>query len=381
MASLRTRYVPALAFLVCLELSILLPARADVLRVSPDSPAILPSILPAADDTNINFPSIIAVPPWLRARGALGAYYMYFSSHKGAHVRVAYADSVEGPWTVHPNGTDITLDRVAAVNNDSYDPAKGHTASPEAWVDPAAYQVRMYYHFRLLGLGHQAGYAYSEDGLHWSLTPGAVHPRPYLRRFVLPNVGHGPGGAGGEYMIDRDLGVYRVVTKDQFSGRPMAFELVNRLLGNVLANLSLINGDGETGLVRHVGVDLLPNPLAPTSVRVYATRIGDAPERIVATRVALRDCALPVAACLYRDPSHWAATEAVEVLRPATFHEGAGEPVVPSAKGDGPAYRVNQLRDPAPYYDAGSGRHYLAYAIGGEFGIALAQLTGADIEP
>jgi hypothetical protein len=240
----------------------------------------------------------------------------------------------------------------------------------------------MYYHFRLLGLGHQAGYAYSEDGLHWSLTPGAVHPRPYLRHFVLPTVGSGPGSSGGgEYMIDRDLGVYRVVTKDQFTGRPMAFELVNQLLGNVLANLSLINGDGETGLVRHVGVDLLPNQLAPTSIRVYATRIGDSPERIVATRLALRDCALPVPACQYRDPSLWAATEAVEVLRPATFYEGANEPVVPSAKGDGPAYRVNQLRDPAPYYDAGSGRHYLAYAIGGEFGIALAQLTGADIEP
>ena len=168
-------------------------AAGEIVRM-PGSPAILPKMMPSSDGDNINFPSIIAVPPWLRAQGAPGAYYMYFSSHKGSYIRLAYADSVEGPWTVHTNGTDLTLYGVAAVNND---PAKGHTASPDVWVDPAAHQVCMYNHFRQLGLGHQAGYSYSEAGLHWSLTPGAVHPRPYLRRFVLPMVGSGSGSSDG----------------------------------------------------------------------------------------------------------------------------------------------------------------------------------------
>jgi hypothetical protein len=66
------------------------------------------------------------------------------------------------PWIVHSNGTDLTLAPVAAINNDTYD-SKGRTASPgEAWIDPTARQIRLYY-FRLLG--HQAAYAYNGDGI------------------------------------------------------------------------------------------------------------------------------------------------------------------------------------------------------------------------
>ena len=77
------------------------------------------------------------------------------------------------------------------------------------------------------------------------------------------------------------------MTKDQFMGRPMAFELENQLLGNVLVNLTLINGDGEIGLVRHVGVDLLPNLLVPTSLQFYATCIGNSPKCIITTHLAV----------------------------------------------------------------------------------------------
>jgi hypothetical protein len=47
---------------------------------------------------NINGPSVIRVPKWVRT--PLGKYYMYFSHHKGNHIRMAFANKPEGPWTI-----------------------------------------------------------------------------------------------------------------------------------------------------------------------------------------------------------------------------------------------------------------------------------------
>jgi hypothetical protein len=46
------------------------------------------------------------VPDWLP--NPLGKYYLYFSHHKGDYIRMAYADSLAGPWTVYEPGT-LTL--------------------------------------------------------------------------------------------------------------------------------------------------------------------------------------------------------------------------------------------------------------------------------
>ena len=51
---------------------------------------------------NINGPTIIRGPSWIEQ--PLGRYYMYFAHHMGAYVRLAYADSIAGPWTVHEPG-------------------------------------------------------------------------------------------------------------------------------------------------------------------------------------------------------------------------------------------------------------------------------------
>jgi len=47
---------------------------------------------------NINGPSVIRVPKWINK--PLGKYYMYFSHHKGNHIRMAFANKPEGPWTI-----------------------------------------------------------------------------------------------------------------------------------------------------------------------------------------------------------------------------------------------------------------------------------------
>jgi hypothetical protein len=61
-------------------------------------PILRPDMIPRTDDehsTNLNFPSLIRVPDWIDQ--PLGRYYLYFSSHHGLYIRLAYADQVEGP--------------------------------------------------------------------------------------------------------------------------------------------------------------------------------------------------------------------------------------------------------------------------------------------
>ena len=46
---------------------------------------------------NANGPTVIRVPAWVQR--PLGRYYMYFAHHSGTFIRLAYADSLRGPWT------------------------------------------------------------------------------------------------------------------------------------------------------------------------------------------------------------------------------------------------------------------------------------------
>jgi hypothetical protein len=94
---------------------------------------------------------------------------------------------------------------------------------------------------------------------------------------------------------------------------------------------------------------------------VFFTRVGDAPERIVCSKVHTSS----------PDWTRWAPTPPVEVLRPEKPWEGVKQPVEPSVRGESPL-PVRQLRDPAVFED--EGRLYLLYSVAGEQGIAIAEL-------
>jgi hypothetical protein len=51
---------------------------------------------------NVNGPTVVRVPPWVEK--PLGRYYMYFANHMGTFIRLAYADSIAGPWRIHEPG-------------------------------------------------------------------------------------------------------------------------------------------------------------------------------------------------------------------------------------------------------------------------------------
>ncbi|MCY4122873.1 MAG: hypothetical protein OXG72_18340, partial [Acidobacteria bacterium] len=67
-----------------------------------DGPIITPD-MDGRMGSNIAGPSLIRVPDWVE--NPLGRYYLYFADHRGVYIRLAYADDLAGPWTMHEPGT------------------------------------------------------------------------------------------------------------------------------------------------------------------------------------------------------------------------------------------------------------------------------------
>src|SRR5438045_878998 len=123
-----------------------------------DKPIVAPGLHPSIG-VNIQGPSMIRVPDWIEGR--LGDYYLYFADHKGRYIRLAYADHLAGPWTIHPPGSlhleqsqflteppKVTPERLAEfearltqngvmLSHDLLsDLTTPHIASPDVHVDP-----------------------------------------------------------------------------------------------------------------------------------------------------------------------------------------------------------------------------------------------------
>ena len=81
---------------------------------------------------NVNGPSLIQSPGWISR--PLGRYYLYFAHHQGDHIRLAYSDTLEGPWRVYQPGT-LRLEQSYCYN---------HIASPDVHVDETNRQVRLF---------------------------------------------------------------------------------------------------------------------------------------------------------------------------------------------------------------------------------------------
>ena len=106
--------------------------------------------------------------------------------------------------------------------------------------------------------------------------------------------------------------------------------------------------------MRHGAVMIQGNQLI-----VFYTRVGDAPERIMALTVTLDN-----------DWLNWNESEPIDVIQPEKDYEGIEYPNEPSNYGA--STRVQQLRDPCIFTE--NGKAYLFYSIAGEMGIAMAEL-------
>ena len=307
-----------------------------------DDPIIRPH-MDARMGSNINGPSLVRVPDWIE--DPLGRYYLYFAAHKGAYIRLAFADDLAGPWHMHTPGTlALGASHFATERPDAAAVSEGkrreaawtverdhlhpHIASPDVHVDHDRREIRMYYHGMLDDGEQRTRVAVSTDGVAFDARPellGNSYFRVFLHRgwhyaLVMP----------GELRRSRD-------GLTAFESGPVLF-----------------CPEMRHAAVRHSG----------EALDVFWTRVGDAPERILHSRVRLEG-----------DWIAWRDEGARAVLEPERAWEGSDLRAEPSARGEVEGL-VRQLRDPCVYEE--EGRTYLLYSGGGESGVGIAEVLELD---
>jgi len=313
------------AALACAAAPRWLEAQAVRVERLGDGPIIGPH-MDARMGTNIAGPSLIRVPDWVER--PLGRYYLYFADHEGTYIRLAYADELTGPWRTHePGALQIEDSHFPTTCPPCSGPGGGayaHVASPDVHVDQERREIVMYVHGRDVGR-QVTRVATSMDGLRFGARP-EILGRPYFRAFEHD---------GYVYALAMPGWLYR--SRDGLSG----FEEGPQLFDDDMRHSALL----KRGSTLHV----------------FYTRAGEAPERILHATIELRG-----------DWTTWRESVPVEVLRPEHAWEGADLPLEPSRRGsvDVP---VNQLRDPAILEE--DGQVYLLYSVAGERGIALARVA------
>lgn len=270
---------------------------------------------------NINGPSLIRVPSWIRR--PLGRYYLYFAHHNGDHIRLAYADRMEGPWKIRAGG-------VLSLKDSHFE---DHIASPDVHVDPDRRRIVMYYHgYNRSGAGQFTRAALSPDGLVFIPQPrplGASYFRVFRWKGDLFALAR-----GGELCRARHPDE---PWRDKWDCATYPFAHLGQ------------------PIPRHVAVRIIGDRL-----QVFLSRIADAPEHLMVSTIELSG-----------DWKTWKASAPQSLLKPEKEYEGASLPIEPSRPG-AVNTRVHQLRDPAIFEERG--RTWLLYSVAGESGIAAAEL-------
>lgn len=316
-----------------------------------DGPIIYPE-LDSSIGENIQGPTLLKVPEWVA--DPLGTYYLYFADHKGSYIRLAYADSLEGPWSIYEEGAlslsdttflqtppELTPEQEAQLPEMAaslgYDPdsqfshdlideaTTPHIASPSVIIDEENQQIIMYLH-GLKGVADQVTrVATSQDGLHFEQTSTEDLGKPYMRVFTVDGEVFGMAMPGQLYKADSLLSGFT--------------EAQTLLTPNARHHDVLVSGD---------------------TLYIFWTQVGDAPEQIYVSTV---DISKPW--------EEWTASEPISLMKPERDWEGADAPIEPSIRST--AYgHVNQLRDPFIYEE--NGQLYILYSVAGESGIGIAKL-------
>ena len=283
-------------------------------RRLPNNPIITPDTDPSVGN-NINGPSLVRVPDWIR--NPLGRYYLYFASHSGDRIRLAYADKIEGPYTVYAPGT-LRLDQTQHL---------WHIASPDVHVNESLQLFVMYYHGIVEdGCDPQAtSVAVSEDGVNFTNRSHAL-------------------GLAYWRVFEWDGYFYALVM-------PGTFVRSRGPFGPFEEGPALYTRD-----MRHSAV-----LLRDSTLHVFHSNAHDCPEHILHSTIDIEG-----------DWEDWEASEPKSLLEPEMDWEGSGEMLLASERGaaEGP---VRQLRDPAIFEEGG--KTWLLYSVAGESGIAIAKLT------
>ena len=338
-----------LVLLVGIVLAGIVPGTNVIVTRFPENPLITLDMSSTIGD-NANGPTVIHVPDWVEH--PLGRYYMYFAHHKGYFIRLAYADSLNGPWKIYDPGVLNVED--SAFYRPQPDPVNSppgfytHIASPEIYLDEANEQIIMWTHgvwtegrrwpedpAEAQKWARQNGYyqytqaSVSKDGLHFKAQP-TISREIYLRVFEHDGMFYALSRLGQLQRASGPLQEFRV------GGNP--FE-----------------GTRFSESVRHIGLLKEGDVL-----HVFFSAIGDAPESILHTTINLAG-----------DWTTWRIGKIQQILTPEASYECPNLPIEPSAVGaiDHP---VRQVRDPFMFEE--DGKVYLFYTFCGEQGVAGAEV-------
>lgn len=295
-------------------------------------PILHAGLCPSLGD-NLNGATLVKAPP---ALAAPAPWLLYFAHHKGDHIRLALAERAEGPWRIHAGGairlaeTPFAQTRPAVPQPDwavaaGTDGLYPHIASPEVVVGEDG-ALTMYLH-GLMRDGTQASIAArSGDGLTWRIGRRIVARDTYLRVFDRGAVRHAIA-VGGAVLRDKGDGM---------------FAATGAVLDPLMRHAAILPWNGR--------------------LLIAWTRVGDAPERILAGWLDPR-----------RPVTEWRIEDEAPLLSPETAWEGAGSPLRRSRPGAAERHE-HALRD--PHLVADGSRVLMVYSGGGEDAIGLAEVTG-----
>lgn len=315
------------------------------------------------DGLNINGPSVVAVPDFIppAARAHPSArYYLYFAHHLGRYLRMAWAPTPEGPFTLYnvgrardPRRPGLGVFDLGALSAAERELGAGvrleaipqhplHVASPDVHVDHEGRRFVLYAHAPMTGApwGQGTFAATSPDGLWFGAPHGPPVGPAYLRVFRWQ---------GRVYAVGMGARLHLAPPGDPY-GLGARWTPGPVLLEAPPDAPRDARGPWPAAVARHVAVALEP---AQARLTLYFTRALDAPERVWAADVDLTGPA-----------EGWRAGPPREIHRATAAWEGAGYPAKPSGGGVA-AGGVNQLRDPA-VLEAQDGLRYLYYAAQGE---------------
>jgi len=272
------------------------------------------------NDKNINGASMIKAPDWIK--NPLGKYYLYFASHSGKYIRLAYSDKIDGTYKIHKGGT-LQLNQTNC---------RTHIASPDVHIDEDKKKILMYYHGDTDN-GQKSFLTHSEDGINFELD-NKVLGEFYFRVFEYKNKTYSIAKNKNEdsviYQSDSHYGDF----KEIFNILPKS---------------------------RHTAVYIKDDYLF-----IFYTLVGDAPEQIYYCKLKLSD-----------DIEDWDVISN-HILTPPQFKfEGADSQLIPSNFGSAThrygELSLNELRDPCIFEEDGD--VYILYTFNGEAGIALGRLN------
>ncbi|MEM9991147.1 MAG: hypothetical protein AAF738_05245 [Bacteroidota bacterium] len=392
----------------------------------------------ANTNLNINGPSVIRVPDWIPEFAKThpdANYYMYFAHHQGRSIRMAWANTIQGPWHIFNMGfapdkswgyggnysglltigngvLDIELgSTTGTIEIDNNYIIGDHIASPDVVVDNVNERIIMYFHGFSLNTtsGQQTFVASSKYGLNFNILSDGGEVGQGIRAVV-------PGHFYFRtFQVEGEVNGQNVLQSFAYANRGLLYKAPTLTFGDVPANLA--NGDDLGGLWNPTTATITPwwtlipdtdNPLfqvqaslavrpngnesrridnsnsnSPRHFAVYHDPVGDRNKIYILytgrgdapESVVLVMCDLTGLSEEERlDPSKWRRTLAMEefILEPEENWEGADLAIEYSS--GGLAVNKRQLRDPYLFKDA-DGQLYLFYTGRGEEAIGVAKLT------